>query len=72
MPNFKNGVIRDGSSSGSGRPLGNVKNGVVKNGSSLGSGRTVGKVRDYSMKGGDSLDETTAVACYHFLVKRIF
>ena len=72
MANFKNGVIKDGSSPGSGRALGNVKNGVVKNGSSPGSGSTKGKVKDYSIKGGDSMDDTTAVAVYHFLIARVF
>ena len=72
MANFKNGVIKDGSSPGSGRALGNVKNGVVKNGSSPGSGSTIGKVRDYSIKGSEYLDDTTAVAIYHFLIRRVF
>ena len=72
MANFKNGVIKDGSSPGSGRALGNVKNGVVKNGSSPGSGSTKGKVKDYSIKGGEYMDDTTAVAVYHFLISRIF
>ena len=74
MANFKNGVVRDGSSTGSGRVLGNIKNGVVKKStsSSLGSGSTIGKVKDFSMKGGEYMDEASAVACYHFLIKNIF
>ena len=70
--NFKNGVIRDGQSLGAGRAIGNVKNGVVRNGQSLGAGSTIGKVKDYSIKGAEYMDETAKVACYHFLVKKIF
>ena len=65
-------MIKDFCSVGTGRALGNVKNGVIKNGSSVGTGSTVGKVRNYTIKGGEYLDETTAVACYHFLIKKIF
>ena len=74
MANYKDGIIRDGSSPGSGRCLGNVKNGIIREGFSpnLGSGSNVGKVRDFSIKGGDKMDEATAVACYHFLIKKIF
>jgi len=32
MANFKNGVIRDGSSIGNGNILGNLKNGVIRKG----------------------------------------
>ena len=66
---FKNGVIRDG-----GRCVGNIKNDVIREGpsSSPGSGSQVGKTRDYSMKGADYMDETAKVACYHFLVRKIF
>ena len=74
--NVKNDVIREGSSSspGSGRVIGNVKGGVVRRGSSssAGSGSTVGKTRDYSIKGANYVDEAIAVACYHFLIRRIF
>ena len=96
MANYKDGIIRDGSSPGSGKCLGNVKNGIIREGFSpnlgsgkclgnvkngvvresfspnLGSGSNVGKVRDFSIKGGDKMDEATAVACYHFLIKKIF
>jgi len=72
MANFKNGVIRDGSSPGSGRPLGNVKGGTVRNGSSPGSGSTKGKAKDYKIKGGEYMDDALAAAVYHFLIKRIF
>jgi len=74
--NVKRDVIREGSSSspGSGRVIGNVKGGVVRRGSSssAGSGSKLGKTRDYSIKGADYVDETIMVACYHFLVRRIF
>ena len=36
MANFKDGVIRDGSSIGSGKSLGNIKDGVIRDGSSKG------------------------------------
>ena len=74
--NVKNDVIRAGpsSSAGSGKCVGNVKGGVVRRGpsSSAGSGSQVGKTRDYSIKGADYMDETAKVACYHFLVRKIF
>ena len=72
MANFKNGVFRNGSSLGSGSAIGNIKNGIVRNGSSLGSGSTIGKAKDYSIKGAEYMDEAAKVACYHFLVKKIF
>ena len=66
---FKNGVIRNG-----GRCVGNVKNDVIREGSSssAGSGSKVGKTRDYSIKGANYVDEAIVVACYHFLVRRVF
>ena len=74
--NIKNDVIREGPSStpGSGRCIGNVKGGVVKKGpsSTPGSGSNVGKAKDYSIKGTEYMDEAAKVACYHFLVKKIF
>ena len=74
--NVKNDVIREGSSSStaSGKCVGNVKGGVVRrsSSSSAGSGSKVGKTRDYSMKGADYMDEAAKVACYHFLVRKIF
>ena len=74
--NVKNDVIREGSSSspGSGKCVGNVKGGVVRrsSSSSAGSGSKVGKTRDYSIKGANYVDEAIVVACYHFLVRRVF
>ena len=37
MANFKDGVVKDGSSIGAGKALGNLKDGVIKDGSSKGS-----------------------------------
>jgi len=54
MANFKDGVIRDGSSIGSGRALGNIKDGVIRDGSSLGSGRALGNVKDGIIRDGSS------------------
>ena len=72
--NIKDGVIRNGSSIGSGSAIGNVKNGVIRksSSSSAGSGNSIGKVKDYTIKGADYVDEATMVACYHFLIKEIF
>ena len=55
MANFKDGVIRNGSSPGSGSPVGNVKNGVIRKGGSgsAGGGTAVGNVKNgYVYKGG--------------------
>jgi hypothetical protein len=70
----KNGVIRNGSSRGSGKALANVKSGMIKNGSSFGSGSNIGMVRDIQRKvrGLESLDDDAAVGMYHFLVEDIF
>ena len=56
MANFKDGVIRDGSSAGTGAPLGNIKGGVIRQGSSsgLGTGRPVGNVKDGVVRAGSS------------------
>ncbi len=70
--NFKDGVFRNGSSPGTGSAIGNIKNGVVRNGSSPGTGSAIGKVNNYSIKGAEYMDEAVKVACYHFLVKKIF
>ena len=71
---IKDGVIREGSSSGlgTGRPVGNVKDGVVRAGSSsgLGTGSTKGKVSQYSIKGMERESDAEIVAAYHFLVKK--
>ena len=71
MANFKDGVIRDGSSVGFGKALGNVKGGVVRDGQSAGFGNTKGKVSQYSIKGMEREDAAERVAAYHFLVKKI-
>lgn len=54
--NYKDGVIRDGSSIGNGSVLGNVKNGVVRKGtsSSLGNGDIQGNVKDGVIRKGTS------------------
>lgn len=54
MANFKNGVIRDGSSIGSGRSLGNIKDGIVRDGSSKGAGRALGNVKNGIVRDGSS------------------
>ena len=71
MANFKNGIIYDGSSPGSGRKLGNVKNGYIYNGSSPGSGTKKGRTKDCQIKGGDYMGDVQAVAVYHFLIKKV-
>ena len=50
----------------------NFKDGVFRNGSSPGTGSAIGKVNNYSIKGAEYMDEAVKVACYHFLVKKIF
>ena len=52
--NFKDGIIRDGSSIGSGSVLGNIKGGIIRKGSSStpGYGNAIGNVKnDYVYKG---------------------
>ena len=54
--NYKDGIIRDGRSIGSGSILGNVKGGLIRKGnsSSLGSGSIVGNVKDGLIREGSS------------------
>jgi hypothetical protein len=54
MSNFKDGVVRDGSSIGSGHALGNIKDGVIRDGSSSGSGKALGNVKDGVVRDGSS------------------
>ena len=54
MANYRDGVVRDGSSIGSGSSIGNIKNGVIKNGSSRGSGSPLGNVKGGVIKNGSS------------------
>jgi len=54
MANYRDGVIRDGSSIGSGRALGNVKDGVIRDGSSRGSGRALFNVKGDYVRNGSS------------------
>ena len=53
--NYNNGVIRDGSSMGFGKVLGNVQNGLVRDGSSMGFGKVVGNVQDGLVRDGSSM-----------------
>ena len=71
MTNFRDGVVRNGSSVGSGSAIGNIKDGVVRNGQSRGTGSTIGKVKDYTIKGMERESDDDIVATYHFLVKNI-
>lgn len=52
--NFRGGVIRDGTSVGSGNALGNIKDGVIRDGSSVGSGKALGNVKDGIIRDGSS------------------
>ena|SRR5690348_10719773 len=52
--NFKDGVIRDGSSVGSGKALGNIKDGIIRDGSSKGSGKALGNATDGVVRDGSS------------------
>ncbi|MGG7056413.1 hypothetical protein [Nitrosomonas sp. ANs5] len=55
MANFKDGVIKDGSSKGTGKALGNVKDGVIKDGLSKGTGKALFNVKGDIVKNGSSL-----------------
>jgi hypothetical protein len=46
MANFKDGIIREGSSIGSGSALGNIKDHIVRSGGYLGGGSAVGNIKD--------------------------
>jgi hypothetical protein len=54
MANFKDGVVRDGSSIGTGKAMGNIKDGIIRDGSSKGSGRALGNVKDGIIRDGSS------------------
>lgn len=54
MANFKDGVIRDGNSLGSGQALGNIKDGIIRNGSSKGAGSSLGNIKDGIIRDGSS------------------
>lgn len=54
MVNFKDGVIRDGSSVGSGNALGNIKDGVIRSGASKGSGNALGNIKDGIIRNGST------------------
>ena len=54
MTNFRDGVVRNGSSIGSGSAIGNIRDGVVRDGQSRGSGRALGNVRDGVVRDGQS------------------
>jgi hypothetical protein len=69
LGNVKDDVVRDGSTKGSGHLLFNVKNGAVREGS--GSGRSIGKASSFAIKGMEKELDSTIVAAYHFLVKKI-
>ena len=59
--NFKDGVIRDGTSVGSGHALGNIKDGVIRNGTSAGSGSALGNVKDGVIRDGSSKGSGRAI-----------
>ena len=61
MANYKDGVIRDGSSPGSGKALGNIKGGIIRDGSSLGSGRAILNVKNGEVRDGSSLGAGRAI-----------
>ena len=53
--NYKDGIVRDGSSIGSGKILGNFKDGIIRDGQSRGSGRILGNIKDGVIRDGQSL-----------------
>ena len=72
MANFKDGIIMDGSSIGSGNILGNVKDGIIYKGNSSypGGGDNIGRVSDFKIEGMEREKDGEIVAAYHFLVKK--
>lgn len=71
LGNVENGVIRDGWSRGCGNALGNVSDNTIRDGWSYGCGSEIGNVRDYIIHG---MEDRPAemVACWHFLIRKIF
>jgi len=59
--NFREGVVRDGMSVGSGNALGNIKDGVIRNGSSVGSGSALGNVKNGVIRDGSSKGSGRAI-----------
>ncbi len=56
MANFKDGIIRDGNTVGTGKTLGNIKDGVIRvgNAASAGGGNVVGNVKDGVIRVGNN------------------
>lgn len=71
MANYKDGIIRNGSSIGSGNSLCNIKDDIIRDGSYVSIGRTIGKIKDYPIKGMEQELDAEIVATYHFLIKKI-
>ena len=55
LGNIMAGIIRDGSSKGSGNPLGNVNKGIVRDGSSKGDGNALFNVKGGAVRNGSSV-----------------
>jgi hypothetical protein len=55
MANFKDGVVRDGSSAGTGKAFGNIKDGVVRDGSSKGTGKAIFNIKGGAVRDGSSV-----------------
>lgn len=71
LGNVDNGVIRDGWCIGNGNAIGNVDGNTIRDGWCQGNGSEIGNVRDYIIHG---MEDRPAemVACWHFLIRKIF
>lgn len=54
VANFKDSIVKDGTTLGAGKSLGNIKDGIIKNGGSRGAGSALGNVKGDIIKDGTS------------------
>lgn len=69
LGNVDNGVIRDGWCVGNGNAIGNVNGSTIRDGWCQGNGSEIGNARDIH-----GMEDRPAemVACWHFLIRKIF
>ena len=66
---YKDGVIHENSEYGN--AIGNIDNGIIRDGWCRGNGNEVGNTRDYIIHGMED-NSAEMVACWHFLISKIF
>ncbi len=71
LGNAEDGIIKDGYLLCNGNMLGNVSDDIIRDGLYLGCGNEIGKVSDYIIQGMEN-NPTEMVACWHFLIGKIF